>query len=68
MEAEPTQPDQVTSPATLTEDQVAHPVTHASQSTSPEKFPLRQHQLWDFQWQLLRHPKGVSERQRNEPL
>ena len=64
MEAEPTQPDQVTSPATLTEDQVAHPVTHASQSTSPEKFPLRQHQLWDFQWQLLRHPKGEFRKDR----
>lgn len=45
MEAEPTQPDQVTSPASLlTEDQV----THASKSTSPEKFPMR-HPLWDFQ-------------------
>ena len=51
-------------PATLTEDQVAHPVTHASQSTSPEKFPLRQHPLWDFQWQLLRHPKGEFRKDR----
>ena len=39
MEAEPAQPDRATLPATSTEDQEAHPVTHASPSTSPGKIP-----------------------------
>ena len=68
MEAEPAQPDQVTSPATPTEDQVAHPVTHATPSTSPEKIPAETTSPVGLPASTPQAPKrSISERQRNEP-
>lgn len=69
MEAEPTQLDQVTSPATPTEDHVAHPVTHAPPSTSPEKIPA---ETTSPAGRSVVTPQAakrrVSERQKNKPL